>query len=72
MILNADRTITLPTDIQPTAIDNPIAVVYDADGTGEHYGGEHGNTAPENAGGAAIPTPRRLSFGLACDATPRN
>ncbi len=32
VILNADRTITMPADIQPTAIATPVAVVYDTDG----------------------------------------
>ena len=29
---NADRTITMPADIQPSATATPVAVVYDADG----------------------------------------
>jgi hypothetical protein len=33
VILNADRTITMPADIQPSATDKPVGVVYDADGT---------------------------------------
>jgi hypothetical protein len=32
VILNADRTITMPADIQPSATATPVAVVYDADG----------------------------------------
>ena len=32
VILNPDRTITLPADIQPTATDKPLGIVYDADG----------------------------------------
>jgi hypothetical protein len=32
VILNPDRTITLPLDIQPTAVTKPVAMVYDADG----------------------------------------
>ena len=32
VILNPDRTITLPPDIQPTATDKPLGIVYDADG----------------------------------------
>lgn len=32
VILNADRTITMPADIQPTATDKPLGIVYDADG----------------------------------------
>jgi len=32
VILNADRTISLPADIQPTATDKPLAIVYDVDG----------------------------------------
>jgi len=31
--LNADGTISMPLDIQPTATGTPIAVVYDSDGT---------------------------------------
>lgn len=33
VILNADGTITMPADIQPTATGTPIGVVYDYDGT---------------------------------------
>ena len=33
VILNSDHTVTLPSDIQPTANTKPIAIVYDADGT---------------------------------------
>jgi hypothetical protein len=32
VILNSDRTITMPADIQPTAITKPLAMVYDVDG----------------------------------------
>src|SRR5712692_3123468 len=32
VILNSDHTITMPADIQPTALDKPVALVYDADG----------------------------------------
>ena len=32
VILNPDRSITLPLDIQPTATSKPIGIVYDADG----------------------------------------
>ena len=32
VILNADRTITMPADVQPDATTTPVAVVYDADG----------------------------------------
>lgn len=32
VILNADHSITMPADIQPTAIDKPLGVVYDLDG----------------------------------------
>jgi hypothetical protein len=32
VILNPDRTITMPADIQPNATGTPVAVVYDADG----------------------------------------
>jgi hypothetical protein len=32
VILNADRSITMPADIQPSAVTKPVAVVYDADG----------------------------------------
>src|SRR6266849_6265779 len=32
VILNSDRTISMPADIQPTALDKPVALVYDADG----------------------------------------
>jgi hypothetical protein len=32
VILNADRTISMPADIQPNATTKPLAVVYDADG----------------------------------------
>ena len=32
VILNADRTITMPIDIQPSAAATPVAVIYDADG----------------------------------------
>lgn len=32
VILNSDRSITLPTDVQPTAANKPIGIVYDADG----------------------------------------
>jgi hypothetical protein len=32
VILNSDRTITLPADIQPTATDKPLGIVYDVDG----------------------------------------
>jgi hypothetical protein len=32
VIVNLDNTITLPLDIQPTAINKPVAVVYDSDG----------------------------------------
>jgi hypothetical protein len=32
VIFNADRTITMPIDTQPGALDKPVAVVYDADG----------------------------------------
>ena len=30
--VNSDNSFTLPTDIQPTAVTKPIAIVYDADG----------------------------------------
>jgi hypothetical protein len=33
VILNPDRTITMPADIQPTATGKPVGVVYDYDGT---------------------------------------
>lgn len=32
VILNPDRSITLPLDIKPTATNRPIGIVYDADG----------------------------------------
>jgi hypothetical protein len=32
VILNSDRTLTMPADIQPTATTKPVALVYDADG----------------------------------------
>jgi hypothetical protein len=32
VILNVDRTITMPIDIQPSATTKPVAIVYDADG----------------------------------------
>ncbi|MGC2194610.1 MAG: IPT/TIG domain-containing protein [Terriglobales bacterium] len=32
VILNSDRTITMPVDIQPTATTKPVGLVYDADG----------------------------------------
>lgn len=32
VILNADRTITMPADIRPSATATPVALVYDADG----------------------------------------
>lgn len=32
VILNSDGSVTLPTDIQPTAVNKPVAIVYDADG----------------------------------------
>jgi len=32
VILNSDRSITLPLDIEPTATAKPIGIVYDADG----------------------------------------
>jgi len=32
VILNADRTISMPIDIQPSATNKPVAIVYDADG----------------------------------------
>jgi hypothetical protein len=32
VILNSDRSITLPADIQPSATAKPVAIVYDADG----------------------------------------
>jgi IPT/TIG domain-containing protein len=32
VIFNADRSITMPIDIQPSATSKPVAVVYDADG----------------------------------------
>jgi hypothetical protein len=32
VILNSDRSITIPADIQPSATTKPVAVVYDADG----------------------------------------
>jgi hypothetical protein len=33
VILNADGTITMPADIQPTAIGTPVGIVYDYDGS---------------------------------------
>jgi IPT/TIG domain-containing protein len=32
VLFNADRTISMPIDIQPSATNKPIAIVYDADG----------------------------------------
>jgi hypothetical protein len=32
VILNSDRSITIPADIQPSATTKPVAIVYDADG----------------------------------------
>lgn len=32
VIRNPDNTITMPSDIMPTAVDKPVAVLYDADG----------------------------------------
>lgn len=31
VILNSDGSVTLPTDIQPTAVTKPVGIVYDAD-----------------------------------------
>ena len=33
VLFNADRTISMPIDIQPSATNKPVAIVYDADGT---------------------------------------
>jgi hypothetical protein len=32
VLFNADRTISMPIDIQPSATNKPVAIVYDADG----------------------------------------
>ena len=32
VLFNADRTISMPIDIQPSATNRPVAIVYDADG----------------------------------------
>jgi len=45
VILNADRTITMPADIQPSATATPVAVAYDADGGDRRldgHGSQHG------------------------------
>jgi Big-like domain-containing protein len=34
VILNADGTISMPSDIQPSATTTPVGIVYDADGSG--------------------------------------
>jgi hypothetical protein len=49
--VNSDGTISLPSDIQPTAIGTPIGIVYDADGTvtSALLGAGAGGQCPYNA-----------------------